>query len=67
MEDVEVIGICRKSRGKQDLQRQIRNILKEYPNARIIQITHCGATVIGYKEFEKVMRLKTIGKVKSIN
>lgn len=55
MEDVEVIGICRKSRGKQDLQRQIRNILKEYPNARIIQITHCGATVIGYKEFEKVI------------
>lgn len=37
------------------MQRQIRNILKKYPNARIIQITHCGATVIGYKEFEKVI------------
>lgn len=38
------------------MQRQIRNILKKYPNARIIQLTHCGATVIGYKEFEKVIK-----------
>ena len=52
----EVIGIPRKSRGKQDLQRQRRNILAKYPNARLVEITHCGATVIGYKEFEKVIK-----------
>lgn len=54
MEEI-VIGIARKSRKTQNIQRQVRNILAQYPNARIVKITHCGATVIGYKEFQKVI------------
>ena len=54
MEEV-IIGIARISRKTQNIQRQIRNIKKIYPNARIIKITCSGARVIGYKEFEKVV------------
>ena len=52
MEEI-VIGIARKSRKTQNIQRQVRNILAQYPNARIVKITHCGATVIGYKRSEE--------------
>lgn len=58
----EVIGIARISRKTQNIQRQIRNIKKEYPNARIIKITCSGAKVIGYKEFEKVINEAKEGK-----
>lgn len=58
----EVIGIARISRKTQNIQRQIRNIKKEYPNARIIKITCSGAKVIGYKEFEKVINEAKQGK-----
>lgn len=51
----EIIGIARISRKTQNIQRQIRNIKRIYPNARIIKITCSGAKVIGYKEFEKVI------------
>lgn len=61
MEEI-VIGIARKSRKKQNIQRQVRNILAKYPNARIVKITHCGATVIGYKEFETVINEAKAGK-----
>lgn len=54
MEEI-IIGIARISRKTQNIQRQIRNIKKIYPNARIIKITCSGAKVIGYKEFEKVV------------
>lgn len=52
----EIIGICRKSRANQNIERQVRNILNKYPNARIIKITCSGAKVIGYKDFEKVIK-----------
>lgn len=58
----EVIGIARKSKKKQNIERQVRNILAQYPNARIVKITHCGATVIGYKEFQKVINEAKAGK-----
>ena len=61
MEEI-VIGIARKSRKTQNIQRQVRNILAQYPNARIVKITHCGATVIGYKEFENVINEVKSGK-----
>lgn len=60
----EVIGIARISRKTQNIQRQIRNIQKIYPNARIIKITCSGAKVIGYKEFEKVIAEAKEGKGK---
>ena len=55
-ENEEIIGICRKSRTNQNIERQVRNILNKYPNARIIKITCSGAKVIGYKDFEKVIK-----------
>lgn len=51
----EIIGIARISRKTQNIERQIRNIQKIYPHARIIKIICSGAKVIGYKEFEKVI------------
>jgi len=51
----EIIGIARISRKTQNIERQIRNIQKIYPNARIIKIICSGSKVIGYKEFEKVI------------
>ena len=51
----EVIGIARISRPTQNIQRQIRNIKKLYPNAKIIKITCSGVKVIGYKDFEKII------------
>lgn len=51
----EIIGIARISRKTQNIERQIRNIQKIYPNARIIKIICSGAKVIGYREFEKVI------------
>lgn len=59
----EVIGIARISRKTQNIQRQIRNIQKIYPNARIIKITCSGTKVIGYKEFEKVINEAKENKV----
>ena len=55
-ENEEIRGICRKSRANQNIERQVRNILNKYPNARIIKITCSGAKVIGYKDFEKVIK-----------
>ncbi len=52
----EIIGICRKSRANQNIERQVRNILAKYPTARIIKITCSGSKVIGYKDFEKVIK-----------
>lgn len=51
----EIIGIARISRKTQNIERQIRNIQKIYPNARIIKIICSGSKVIGYREFEKVI------------
>lgn len=52
----EIIGIARISRGKQNIDRQIRNIQAKYPTARMIKIVCSGAKVIGYKDFERVIR-----------
>ena len=39
MENEIVIGIARISTPKQNIDRQVRNILSVYPNAKIIKIT----------------------------
>lgn len=51
-----IIGVARISRKTQNIERQIRNILAKYPNAKIIKIICSGAKVVGYKEFEKVIK-----------
>lgn len=52
----EIIGIARKSRMKQNIERQVRNILEKYPKAKIIRITCSGSKVIGFEEFERVIK-----------
>lgn len=50
-------GVARISTGKQSIERQIRNILEKYPNAKIIQETYTGTKLEGRKEFEKLLKI----------
>lgn len=56
MEKEIIIGIARISTSKQNIERQVRNILEKYPKAHIIKITCSGSKVIGYEEFERVIK-----------
>lgn len=49
-------GYCRISRRKQSIDRQIRNIRNEYPNAIIIQEAETGTT-LDRKEWNKLMKI----------
>ena len=53
-----IYGYCRISTSKQNIERQIRNILKSYPKAEIWQETYTGTKTDGRKKFE--LLLKTI-------
>ena len=53
---MKIYGYCRISTPKQNIERQIRNILKEFPDAIIIQETFTGAKFQGRKELEKLIR-----------
>jgi len=48
-------GYCRKSRKKQNIERQIRNIKQEFPNAVIIQEAYTGTTM-DRKEWNKLYK-----------
>lgn len=48
-------GYCRISKAKQSIDRQIRNIKKEYPEAVIIQEAYTGTTT-DRKEWNKLMK-----------
>lgn len=50
-------GAARISTGKQSIERQIRNILAKYPNAKIVKDTYTGTKVEGRKEFEKLLKI----------
>lgn len=50
-------GVARISTGKQSIERQVRNITKIYPNAKIIKETFTGTKLEGRKEFEKLLRI----------
>ena len=52
----KIYGYCRISTPKQNIERQIRNILKEFPDAIIIQETFTGSIFQGRKELEKLTR-----------
>ena len=45
-------GVARISTGKQSIERQVRNITKIYPNAKIIKETFTGTKLEGRKEIE---------------
>ena len=51
----KIFGYCRISTPKQNLERQIRNILKEYPDAIIVQETYSGTKFQGRRELEKLI------------
>ena len=52
----KIYGYCRISTPKQNIERQIRNILKEYPDAIIIQETFSGYKFQGRRKLEKLIR-----------
>lgn len=51
----KVYGYCRISTAKQSIERQVRNILKEYPNADIRQEVYTGTKYQGRQELKKIL------------
>lgn len=51
----KIYGYCRISTSKQNIERQHRNILSEYPNAIIIDEAFTGTKIEGRKEFNKLI------------
>jgi DNA invertase Pin-like site-specific DNA recombinase len=49
-------GYCRISTSKQSIERQVRNILKEYPQAHIVKEVYTGTKFQGRREFDKILR-----------
>lgn len=50
-----IFGYCRISRSSQNIERQVRNIEKEYPEALIIKEAFTGTKIQGRKEFTKLI------------
>lgn len=48
-------GYCRISTSKQNIERQERNILSAFPNAKIFKETYTGTKKTGRKELEKIL------------
>ena len=57
MEDMtmRIYGYCRISRKEQNIERQVRNIQREYPEAVIVREAYTGTKVEGRKQFEKLI------------
>lgn len=49
-------GYARISTPNQNIERQVRNILKVYPDAHVVREVYTGTKFQGRKEFEKVLR-----------
>lgn len=58
-----IYGYCRISTNKQNIERQIRNILKTYPKAEIWQETYTGTKTDGRKKFEQLLKTIQFGDV----
>jgi len=52
----KVYGYARISRKEQNIDRQVRNIKAEYPDAVMVQEAYTGTRVEGRKEFEKLVK-----------
>lgn len=57
----KVYGYCRISRKEQSIDRQVRNILGEYPAAHILKEAYTGTKVYGRKEFERLLKVVRMG------
>ena len=56
-----IYGYCRISQKKQNIERQVRNILSVYPTAIIIREAFTGRKIEGRKEWEKIYRTVRAG------
>lgn len=54
-------GYCRISTSKQNIERQVRNIQTEYPDAIIIREVYTGFSFQGRKELEKLLSVISAG------
>lgn len=54
-------GYCRISTNTQNIERQIRNVLAKYPNAKIFQEIYTGTKQQGRKELEKILAMAREG------
>ena len=54
---MKIYGYCRISTNKQNIDRQIRNIKKEYPNSVIIKEVFTGTKIFERKEFNKLLKI----------
>lgn len=50
-------GVCRVSTRKQNIERQLRNILAHYPDAIIIKDKFTGTKIDGRENFEKLLKI----------
>lgn len=50
-------GVARISTGKQNIERQVRNILAKYPHAKIIKETFTGVKIEGRRDFENLLKI----------
>ena len=57
----KVYGYCRISRKEQSIDRQVRNILNEYPEAHILKEAFTGTKVEGRREFERLLKAVRMG------
>ena len=51
-----IYGYCRISTPRQNLERQVRNIRNNYPDAVIVREIYTGTKVQGRKEFTKMLK-----------
>lgn len=51
-----IYGYCRISSKKQNIERQVVNILREYPNAKLYQEVFTGTKVIGRTQWNKLLK-----------
>ena len=58
-----IYGYCRIFTDKQNIERQIRNILKAYPKAEIWQETYTVTKTDGRKKFEQLLKTISSGDV----
>ena len=57
----KVYGYCRISTQQQNIERQVRNIIKFFPDAMIIQETFTGAKFQWRKELDKLIKSVEFG------
>ena len=54
-------GYCRISTPKQNIDRQVRNILSAFPNAKIYKEIYTGTKTTGRKKLEEIVKLARSG------